>query len=104
MSTNLYFIRHPQSTYNVKNVWCGKSNPSLSALGKKQCHEVLKQTKLIKVGVVYTSPKKRACELAKMIAKQHKAKLIIDKNLIERDFGKLEGTLTKKNDKVKISN
>lgn len=88
---NLYFIRHFPTQSNNKNLWCGaKSNLSIDLSKADECVLKLNNLKNIKFDYVFLSPLKR-CKQTLDKLKIHKTPMI-DKRLIERDFGLIEQT------------
>jgi len=89
---DIYIIRHGQDKDNAKGILNGHRNMSLTLLGRKQANNIAKKLQKIGIQVIYSSPLARAYETAQIIANKLKIKkVIIDKNLIERDFGILTG-------------
>lgn len=98
----IFFIRHCKTDKNLSNIWQGKnSDEYLSIEGQKELI-LLKDNLNFIPDIIFSSPLKRAIETAEGI-KNKDTELIIEKCLIERDFGKLEGTETDENDKNLLS-
>ncbi len=81
------FLRHGESELNMKGVYYGQLDPSLTDKGRKQIVEV--REKLGKFKKIYVSPLKRARESAS-IALGH-SEYEIDKRVMELNFGLFEG-------------
>ncbi|MDR2568524.1 MAG: histidine phosphatase family protein [Mycoplasmataceae bacterium] len=90
--TKIYYVRHGQTDYNVKNIWAGSSNAKLTKEGKKQAQKTGEELKDVKFDVAFVSPLKRARKTFKYINKFHHLKPNVDERIKERNFGKLEGT------------
>jgi broad specificity phosphatase PhoE len=97
LKNTYYFMRHGQSTGNVKHIIVsdpknGVPHYGLSALGKQQARDSIKANKdLDKNTIIYSSDFKRARETAEIVREHIKAKsIILSKNLRERHFGELE--------------
>lgn len=99
MSTNedsvrLAILRHCESSMNIGNRFVGqKLDPALTARGIQQAEATasyLKTTAPDAVAV-YTSPLERARRTAEIIAGKLDVPLKIDLDLVEFDFGDLEG-------------
>lgn len=88
----IFLIRHGETDWNVQKRLQGCEDIELNATGINQanrCGEVFKQ---ISVDAIMSSPLKRASKTSEIIASYvGLEKVIIDQNLIERDFGKISG-------------
>jgi uncharacterized phosphatase len=92
----LYFARHGLSEMNVKGLVAGKTDTPLTAEGRKQAKRAGQKAKKLTIEVIATSPLSRAHETAQIIAKEiglPTNKIHVQKLLVERDFGSLEGKL-----------
>lgn len=95
METIICLIRHGQTDWNNKKLIQGRLNNPLNETGRKQVKEV---GKLLKVNdstwdVLISSPLDRAIDSAKIIAEEinYKNEIIINNDVIEREFGEAEG-------------
>ncbi len=97
----LFYLRHGLSELNIKYLFCGSTDSSLSDIGRQEAllaGEKLKNSQLvttIKFSAIYSSPLSRAKETAELFTKGAsitEPKIIIEPLLTERDFGSLEGT------------
>ena len=94
MIKNLYIFRHGQTDLNKEGRFQGQSNnPPLNAEGLAQAKALATQFTDIKLDIVYTSPLKRAYQTGEVVAKSKNVPLIVDKRLIEGNFGIAEGML-----------
>lgn len=94
MIKNLYIFRHGQTDLNKEERLQGQSNnPPLNAEGLAQAKALATQFTDIKLDIVYTSPLKRAYQTGEVVAKSKNVPLIVDKRLIEGNFGIAEGML-----------
>lgn len=87
-------MRHGLSEDNEAGVWGGSVNSALTEKGKQQAKEAGKEAKTLKIDVIVSSPMRRTLDTAKIIAKEigYPVKSIhVNKLLIERNFGELEG-------------
>jgi broad specificity phosphatase PhoE len=91
----LYFTRHGLSEMNKAGLWSGSIDTPLAPEGKAAAKKAAQEAKGLNIDYILSSPYVRAYETAKIIAEEidypvHQ----IERNslLIERDFGKLEGT------------
>lgn len=91
MST-IYLIRHGLTEWNDRGVFQSVSDIPLSDEGIRQAEEVKAICiDKLKIDVVYSSPLIRAIQTAEIITEGRNLPIIIEKNLIERDFGRYEG-------------
>ena len=94
----LIITRHAQTSWNKENPTRlqGIKDTDLSKQGKEQAGKLALRLKSHNIELIFTSPLKRALETAQEIKKFHpKAKLIVDKDLKELNFGILEGLTDK---------
>ena len=87
----LYIIRHGQTELNTKMMMQGRSDHPLNETGLAQAEEAAGRLAGmgVKIDKVYSSPLIRALQTAKLIAPE--AELVIDRRLIEMDYGPYEG-------------
>lgn len=95
MITKLCIIRHGQTDWNKKRIVQGRTNIPLNDKGILQAHECadyLKETDPL-WDVIISSPLDRSIVTANVIKDTigFKDEIIIDSNIIERNFGKVEG-------------
>jgi broad specificity phosphatase PhoE len=93
----LFYVRHGETEMNVVGLWSGRIETPLTEKGKRQAKEAGQslKTKLPRVDLIICSPLARAYHTASIIAEE--VGYPIDKIqksplLLERNFGKLEGT------------
>ena len=93
----IYAVRHGQTDMNAKGrIQGSKSDLPLNKTGRKQALDAAKSLSDKGIGLIVTSPMKRAMETAGIIAEQLKiagSKMVIGTRLRERDFGDYEGRL-----------
>jgi len=88
----LIITRHGQTKGNEKKLLQGSMDIDLSDEGKEQVKKLAKRLKNHNIELIFVSPLKRARQTAEEIKKFHpNAKLMIDENLRELDFGIFEG-------------
>ena len=92
----LYFIRHGESEFNRSNRWTGSTDVRLTETGHEQARLAGVQMRDLGLNfdIIISSPLKRARQTAEHIA--HSLSYPVDEieildDLVERDFGKLEG-------------
>ena len=95
METIICLIRHGQTDWNKQKKIQGRINNQLNATGKAQVQEV---GRILKDqdpfwDIIIASPLDRAIDSAKIIAKElnYNGDIIINNNVIEREFGDAEG-------------
>ncbi|MBJ7460838.1 MAG: MSMEG_4193 family putative phosphomutase [Ilumatobacteraceae bacterium] len=91
--TTLILVRHGQTPTTGQSLPGRAPGLHLSETGLKQAVEVAERlASFPKIDAIYASPLERTRETAAPLAKQRKQKVIIDKGLIECDFGKWTGS------------
>lgn len=87
----IYYVRHGQTDYNIKNIFAGHLDVPLNEEGFKQARKTAEELKDIKFDVCYCSPLIRAKQTCDEILKFHKGlKPIYDDRLKERFYGDME--------------
>lgn len=89
MATKLIFVRHGQTAWNSKMIYCGSTDICLNRKGRAQVEKLKKVFSRQEVDKIYCSNKKRALETAKIIF--GKEKIIKLTDLREMHFGVFEG-------------
>ncbi len=85
----VYFVRHGQSNYNIKNI-CNsdpKKRVYLTGLGKRQIQDVRKRLRKEKIEVMFVSEFPRTRESANIVNKNRNVPIIIDKRINDRKTG-----------------
>ena len=91
---NLIFIRHAQSTANVRRIWQGQLDFPLSPLGRHQAAKAGESLRGTPAAGVYSSPLSRAAETARIIAARldyPEDETSYPDGLLERHGGELQG-------------
>lgn len=92
--TEVYFVRHGQSEWNVADRICGATDIPLTEEGRKQAYDTGK--KILELGIhadeILCSPLLRAKDTAACISEMTGIPLRIEPRLVEQNFGKWEGT------------
>ena len=87
-----FLIRHGETDWNKQFLLQGREDIPLNEDGIAQAHVTGKALSNTHVDLILSSPLSRAFNTAKIIASYtNNPKIIIEENLIERDFGKLSG-------------
>lgn len=89
--TKIYFVRHGQTRLSRDNLFCGASNPDLTAEGKEMAHALADYYGKMKWDAIYASPMRRAIQTATPIARMTGHKIRLEKGLKEISYGKWEG-------------
>lgn len=85
---NIYVIRHGQTDYNLIGKFQGQVDIPLNENGIMQAQKSAKELSKVKFDVVFSSPLKRALKTAQIVTTNE---IKVDKRIIERSFGLLEG-------------
>src|SRR5947209_10114124 len=92
-STRLIVVRHGQTECNVREIWHGWDECSLTDEGLVQAEAVGRRLAGEQIGAVYSSPSRRAFQTADAIARQHGLEPVAEPGLRERNAGEFEGVL-----------
>ncbi|MBQ3474375.1 histidine phosphatase family protein [Candidatus Saccharibacteria bacterium] len=90
----LYLVRHGETDWNLEHKAQGQTDNPLNATGIRQAEELRDKIKGYRFDVCYCSPLKRAVQTMEIILENRDLKIIYDDNLMERNFGSLEGSDT----------
>jgi len=90
----IYLFRHGQTTYNRDGRFTGFHDPGLTNLGIKQANIIAKKLKNKKFHIAFESRLRRSKQTLKIVLKYHPEckKIIEDDRIIERNYGRLNGT------------
>jgi alpha-ribazole phosphatase len=89
--TVLWLIRHPEPTESVKGRCYGSLDVAVSPQGMRQAHSIASVLADQPLGAIYTSPRQRCMETARIIAAGRSRPLEIIDALRELEFGIFEG-------------
>jgi len=88
----LILVRHGETYENKEGIIQGHLNSILNETGKMQAEKLSERLKDEKIDIIYSSDLSRAHDTAKIVHKHHReSKLVITKELRERNNGVLEG-------------
>ncbi len=87
----LFLVRHGQTNWNIRKIAQGRTDIPLNETGIAQAEELRDKIKDRKFDVCFTSPLIRAKQTAEILV-NGKCPIIVDDLLMERSFGKFEGT------------
>lgn len=89
----IYFIRHPETTWNKKRLFQGTKEGSVTLEGKSETSKFINNLDIEGIDKIYSANNQRCLYLVKeLFNKFPKSSLIKDSRLNERSFGDLEGT------------
>lgn len=98
MKTLVCLVRHGETDWNKLHLIQGRIDISLNEQGRKQINQT--GINILKLGIDWntylSSPLKRAlesCEIIRHVLNDDNKPIIICPNLIEREFGKADGTI-----------
>lgn len=86
----IWVTRHGQTDLNKAKRMQGRSDIPLNEKGRQQARDARKRIGNVRFDAVYASPLDRAIETGSIIGNVPRDEIIIDKRLIEADFGKYE--------------
>ncbi|MCR5635474.1 MAG: histidine phosphatase family protein [Lachnospiraceae bacterium] len=86
----IWLTRHGQTNLNKNRLMQGLTDEPLNDTGRSQAEKMRKLIGDVKFDAVYASPLDRAGETASIISGFDRKDIIIDKRIIEADFGKYE--------------
>lgn len=90
----LILVRHGYSEYNIKGLWTGWRNPSLTPEGEKEAEKAGRTLRDIPLSIGFTSPlirHKETLEIIKKILGNETMPIIISDCLKERNYGDYTG-------------
>ncbi len=88
----LYLVRHGKTDWNLSKLIQGKTDVPISDIGIKASKKIAKQLRDVHFDICFSSSLKRALDTAEIIV-DGKCEIIPSDLLMERDLGRLEGTL-----------
>lgn len=91
VANRLVLIRHGEPVESAKSRCYGKLDVGLSEKGRKQIEAAYDFLKDVKFSAIYSSPRRRALESAKIIARRNGIFFDVCENLAEINFGDFEG-------------
>lgn len=88
----LYVTRHGETDWNVQGRVCGTTDVELTEKGREQARRLAESLDGRDIGLIISSPMKRALETSRIIAAGRDIPIKTDIRLIEQDYGVYEGT------------
>ena len=92
----LYVARHGQTQWNAENRICGRTNLPLTETGIAQAEALAEKAAPLGIDLIISSPMLRAHHMSRIVGERCGAEVIVDKRLIEQNYGIYEG-LDRKN-------
>ena len=89
--TEIIFVRHGETLWNIEGRVMGQLDSSLSALGEKQAQAIANRLSTVSFNYLYSSDLGRAVQTANAIAQACNTSVIFDKQLRERNMGVFQG-------------
>ena len=91
MTTTVFLVRHGKTKSNVTGFYMGWSDEDLNDIGYSQAHSLSSRLTNLPIDSVYTSPLRRTCTTAAILAKPHELELKVLDDLIEIGLGDWQG-------------
>jgi alpha-ribazole phosphatase len=92
MTRRIWLVRHGEPA-GVRGRCYGKLDVGLSAAGREQMERVARCLQAEPLDAIYSSPRIRAMESARIVARFHTCGCQVDAGLCEIDFGDFEGLM-----------
>ena len=89
--SEIYFIRHGKTQWNLDGRLQGQTDVPLAEVGKDQVIEFIPQLKNLGLEKIVSSSLQRTFETGKILAEAYAIPIEIKNELIERSFGSFEG-------------
>jgi len=87
----ILLVRHPEMEGAESGRYFGRTDVPLTSRGLRQAEALARALASERVGLVYSSPLRRAQAAALLVARRHKAEVRLASGLREIDFGEWEG-------------
>ncbi len=88
----LFAVAHTESFYNRRRIFTGWKDSKLTPLGHKNARILGGKLKNKQFNIAFVSPQTRAKQTLRHILRHHKGvRVIVDRRLMERKYGRLEG-------------
>ena len=87
----IYVARHGETSWNARNIICGRTDIPLNERGKEQAMLLAERLAGVSIDRIIASPMIRARQTAETVAEKHGLPIMFDERLIEQNFGIYEG-------------
>ncbi|MGY1661871.1 bifunctional RNase H/acid phosphatase [Geodermatophilus sp. SYSU D00705] len=91
VTTVTHLLRHGRTEHTPERRYSGRNDLPLSATGRAEAQAAAKRAEELGIEVVVSSPLRRARETAEIVAGALGLPVQVDDDLVELDFGRLEG-------------
>ena len=91
VTTLTHLLRHGQTEHTPERRFSGRNDLPLSAIGRAEAEAAAERAAALGVDVVVASPLRRTRETAEVVAARLGLPVAFDDDLVEMDFGDLEG-------------
>jgi broad specificity phosphatase PhoE/ribonuclease HI len=91
VTTMTHLLRHGQTEHTPERRYSGRNDLPLSRTGRAEAAAAAERAKALGVDVVVASPLRRTRETAEIVAGALGLPVVLDDDLVELDFGDLEG-------------
>jgi broad specificity phosphatase PhoE/ribonuclease HI len=91
VTTVTHLLRHGRTEHTPERRYSGRNDLPLSATGRAEAEAAAKRAGELGIEVVVSSPLRRARETAEVVAAALGLPVQVDDDLVELDFGRLEG-------------
>jgi broad specificity phosphatase PhoE len=91
MTTTVFLVRHAQTKSNTTGFYTGWSDEDLNDFGYTQARRLSSRLANWPIAAVYTSPLRRTCTTAAILAEPHELDLEVMQDLIEIRLGDFQG-------------
>lgn len=105
--TNIFLVRHGQTTWNLEKRWQGSKNSNLTALGVEQAQTTKTYLDQCQVDFAYVSPLQRAQDTISILLEDKDIKAVVLDDIRELNIGPWEGITqedTKQTDPMEFHN
>jgi len=89
--TNIFLVRHGQTTWNLEKRWQGSKNSNLTALGVQQAQKTKEYLDKCHIDSAYVSPLQRAQDTMTILLEDKDIQAIILDDIQELNIGPWEG-------------
>jgi broad specificity phosphatase PhoE len=90
-NATLLIVRHPETEANVSGRFVGQGESPFTAVGRVQARRLARKIAAFRPDAVWSSPLERALSVARLAAKRADVPLVVERRLIELDFGEAHG-------------
>ena len=96
----IYLIRHGETDWNLQGRLQGREDIPLNQTGILQAEACGEALRAVRLDSIHTSPLMRAEETAEIIAAWQQCPVIVNSELIERDYGRRKDSASRLRDSL----